>query len=99
MNGVEVISMKLITSCFIATLLSTAAHAGDYSRVIFSDDFSADGFGKAVAGRCRDNGVLVRNIYDTFIISPPLVLTRQQVDRMVEVMDEALTDETKKRRK
>lgn len=47
MNGVEVISMKLITSCFIATLLSTAAHAGDYSRVIFSDDFSADGFGKA----------------------------------------------------
>ena len=60
---------------------------------------SAEGFGKAVANRCRDNGVLVRNIYDTFIISPPLVLTRQQVDRMVQVMDEALTDETKKRRK
>ncbi len=37
--------------------------------------------------------------HDTFIISPPLVLTRQQVDRMVEVMDEALTEETKKRRK
>jgi hypothetical protein len=30
-----------------AALLSTSAFAADYPRVIFSDDFSADGFGKA----------------------------------------------------
>jgi adenosylmethionine-8-amino-7-oxononanoate aminotransferase len=52
-------------------------------------------FGHKVARRCRDHGVLIRNIYDTFIISPPLILTKDQVDRIVEVMDEALSYETK----
>ncbi|TGV11268.1 aminotransferase class III-fold pyridoxal phosphate-dependent enzyme [Mesorhizobium sp. M8A.F.Ca.ET.173.01.1.1] len=54
----------------------------------------SDYFGHCVARRCRDNGVLIRNVYDTFIISPPLILTKAQVDRMVEVMDEALTYQT-----
>lgn len=54
-----------------------------------------DQFGHHVARRCRDNGVLIRNIYDTFIISPPLVLSRQQVDRIVTVMDEAMSHQTK----
>ena len=54
-----------------------------------------DQFGHHVARRCRDNGVLIRNIYDTFIISPPLILTKAQVDRMVGVMDEALSYQTK----
>lgn len=54
----------------------------------------SDYFGHLVARRCRDNGVLIRNVYDTFIISPPLILTKAQVDRMVEVMDEALTHQT-----
>jgi putrescine---pyruvate transaminase len=48
-------------------------------------------FGHRVARRCRDHGVLIRNLYDTFIISPPLILTTDQADRIVEVMDEALT--------
>ena len=52
-------------------------------------------FGHKVARRCRDHGVLIRNIYDTFIISPSLILTKDQVDRIVEVMDEALSYETK----
>ena len=54
-----------------------------------------DKFGAEVSKRCRDNGVLIRNIYDTFIISPPLILTKAEVDRMVDVMDEALTFQTK----
>jgi adenosylmethionine-8-amino-7-oxononanoate aminotransferase len=54
-----------------------------------------DLFGHNVARRCRDNGVLIRNLYDTFIISPPLTLTKQHVDRMVDVMDEALAFQTK----
>ena len=56
---------------------------------------SEDQFGHHVARRCRDNGVLVRNIYDTFIISPPLILTKAQVDRIVTVMDEALSHQTR----
>ncbi len=36
--------MKIIVSFL---LLATAAFAADYPRVIFSDDFSAEGFGKA----------------------------------------------------
>lgn len=32
---------------FAFTLLSTAAFAADYPRVIFADDFTAEGFGKA----------------------------------------------------
>ncbi len=54
----------------------------------------ADLFGHYVARRCRDNGVLIRNVYDTFIISPPLILSKAQVDRIVETMDEALTHQT-----
>jgi adenosylmethionine-8-amino-7-oxononanoate aminotransferase len=38
--------------------------------------------------------VLIRNVYDTFIISPPLILAKSHVDRIVEVMDEALTYQT-----
>jgi hypothetical protein len=37
-------SMKIILSLL---LVATTAFSADYSRVIFSDDFSADGFGKA----------------------------------------------------
>lgn len=51
----------------------------------------SDQFGHNVARRCRDNGVLIRNISDTFIISPPLILTKEHVDKIVEVMDEALS--------
>jgi adenosylmethionine-8-amino-7-oxononanoate aminotransferase len=47
-------------------------------------------FGHQVARRCRDNGILIRNVYDTFILSPPLTLKKQHVDRMVSVMAEAL---------
>lgn len=54
----------------------------------------SDLFGHYVARRCRDNGVLIRNVYDTFIISPPLTLAKSHVDRIVEVMDEALTYQT-----
>ncbi len=39
--------MKPIATLLLAPLFLTVAHAGDYSRPIFSDDFAADGFGKA----------------------------------------------------
>lgn len=39
--------MKLNLCLFAVALLAAAAAAADYPRVIFSDDFSGDGFGKA----------------------------------------------------
>ena len=54
----------------------------------------SDLFGHHVARRCRDNGVLIRNVYDTFIISPPLTLKKEHVDRIVEAMDDALSHNT-----
>ena len=48
-------------------------------------------FGARVWERCLAKGVLIRNLADTFIISPPLTLTKSHVDTMVEVFDDAIT--------
>ena len=48
-------------------------------------------FGARIAERCQRQGVLIRNLADTFIISPPLVLTRAQADTMVDVFEDAIT--------
>jgi hypothetical protein len=37
--------MKSIASLLLVSFIATSAFAGDYTRVIFSDDFSSDGFG------------------------------------------------------
>lgn len=39
--------MKSIFPLLLSSLVATASIAGDYSRTIFSDDFSGEGFGKA----------------------------------------------------
>lgn len=39
--------MKSIRTLILASLITNVAFAGDFTRVIFSDDFTADGFGKA----------------------------------------------------
>lgn len=39
--------------------------------------------GARIAAHCREKGVLIRNLADTFIISPPLTLTSEHVDEMV----------------
>lgn len=55
--------MKLLLALASSLLISTAAPAGDYPRVIFSDDFSAAEFGKAwghyKSGSIVKDGVLV----------------------------------------
>lgn len=48
-------------------------------------------FGARVWERCVENGVLIRNMADTFIMSPPLTLTRAHVDEMVDVFDKAIS--------
>lgn len=49
------------------------------------------GFGSRIARLCQERGVLLRNLADTFIISPPLVLTEAQADTVVEAFEDAIT--------
>jgi putrescine aminotransferase len=51
-----------------------------------------------IGGRCRDlaieNGLVMRAVGDTLIIAPPLVISRQEVDELVDIADRVLTDVT-----
>ena len=38
--------MKSLTASIFSVVIASAAFAGDYSRVIFSDDFSSNSFGQ-----------------------------------------------------
>jgi putrescine aminotransferase len=48
------------------------------------------GVGARIAELCRHKGVLIRNLADTFIISPPLTLAKAHVDEMVDVFENAV---------
>ena len=50
----------------------------------------AEGFGAKIWERCLEKGVLIRNLADTFIISPPLTLKEEHVDVMVEAFESAI---------
>jgi adenosylmethionine-8-amino-7-oxononanoate aminotransferase len=52
------------------------------------------GIGKRIAKHCQSRGVIVRPSGHQNIMSPPLVLTRQQIDTMVEVLHDSITDTT-----
>ena len=49
-----------------------------------------DNVGVRISDHCRSQGVLIRNLLDTFIISPPLTLTQAHVDEMVAAFDGGL---------
>lgn len=44
----------------------------------------------AVSDNCLAHGVMLRTIVNKFIISPPLVMTKEQADEVVRVLDRAL---------
>lgn len=46
--------------------------------------------GKRVAAECRRRGLIVRPLGDVVGISPPLVITRAQVDDLVDILSEAI---------
>jgi adenosylmethionine-8-amino-7-oxononanoate aminotransferase len=46
-----------------------------------------DNVGVRISDHCRSKGVLIRNLLDTFIISPPLTLTQAHVDEMVDAFE------------
>jgi len=48
-------------------------------------------FPTAISKFCRENGVWLRQVDHKFIISPPLIFTKQHVDEVVQVLDDAYT--------
>lgn len=50
-----------------------------------------DDYPGRVSDTCVDNGVMLRTIVNKMIISPPLIFTREHADRVVEVLDHALS--------
>jgi putrescine---pyruvate transaminase len=57
----------------------------------------AVGFGQQISDICRREGILVRNLADTFIISPPLTLRNEHVDEMIRVLDVAFSEAERSR--
>tara|TARA_R110002020_G_scaffold27202_10_gene87809 strand:+ start:853 stop:2229 length:1377 start_codon:yes stop_codon:yes gene_type:complete len=50
----------------------------------------ASNVGGRISDYCRENGVIIRNLGDTFIISPPFILENAHVDEMVDRFEEAV---------
>jgi adenosylmethionine-8-amino-7-oxononanoate aminotransferase/predicted PolB exonuclease-like 3'-5' exonuclease len=50
--------------------------------------------GKRIAEACQRRGVLVRPLGHLNILSPPLILTRNEIDRLVDVLREAIIEVT-----
>ncbi|MED5406679.1 MAG: aminotransferase [Pseudomonadota bacterium] len=50
------------------------------------------GIGNRIARHCQSRGVIVRPIAHLNVMSPPLVLTRRQIDTMVEVLHESIRE-------
>lgn len=48
------------------------------------------GFGAHISDFCRQHGVLIRNLADTFIISPPLTLSMEQADIIADTFEQAM---------
>ena len=48
--------------------------------------------GARISDSCRESGVLIRNLADTFIISPPLTFTRAHADEIVDAVDKAMSN-------
>jgi taurine--2-oxoglutarate transaminase len=43
-----------------------------------------------VAAKAKEQGVYVVNMYNTLIIAPPLIITKEEIDKGIEALDEAL---------
>ena len=64
--------------------------------LLVKDKARARGFRRPAAvgmicrGHCFANGLIMRAVGDTMIISPPLVITREQIDEMVALIRRCL---------
>jgi adenosylmethionine-8-amino-7-oxononanoate aminotransferase len=46
--------------------------------------------GKRIAGHCQQRGLIVRPMGHLNVISPPLILTRDQIDELVDILGESI---------
>jgi adenosylmethionine-8-amino-7-oxononanoate aminotransferase len=44
------------------------------------------GIGKRISNHCEKRGVIIRPVGHLSVISPPLILTREQIDELVEIL-------------
>lgn len=49
-------------------------------------------FAYAVDGICQENGLLVRPIYQSCVMSPPLTITRAEIDEMARILKTGFTE-------
>jgi beta-alanine--pyruvate transaminase len=53
-------------------------------------DGAPGGRGAECANRCYDDGILIRNSGDTLLISPPLIITEEQIEAILAAIRRAL---------
>ena len=58
------------------------------SAIDMADDRSA----QAVCRRARDGGLLTRPIRETIVFMPPLCISREQIDKCLDTLQESITD-------
>ena len=51
--------------------------------------------GPVVRDRCVANGLMLRAVRDTMIMSPPLVITPAEIDQLVATLEKSLTEAAK----
>jgi adenosylmethionine-8-amino-7-oxononanoate aminotransferase len=47
-------------------------------------------FGERVDAKCEEMGLVVRPLINMCVFSPPLIITRDQVDMMFDILDRAI---------
>ena len=49
-------------------------------------------FALAVDRLCQENGLIVRPVYNACVFSPPLIITRDQIDTLVQILGAAISE-------
>ena len=58
------------------------------ANTILESDYD---LGARIDKHCQELGLLVRPIYSMCVMSPPLIITRKEIDQMVEILREGIT--------
>ncbi|SVB94959.1 uncharacterized protein METZ01_LOCUS247813, partial [marine metagenome] len=59
------------------------------TKVLLPDEAE---IGNRIARHCQNRGVIVRPLAHLNVLSPPLILNREQIDTMVEVLHESIRE-------
>ena len=50
------------------------------------------GVGARLVAACRERGLISRNIGDSYLIAPPLIVGAEEVDRIIEILRESIRE-------